>query len=149
MKPEINEVESATAQLARRSLVIATQEREAFGLRPSDSEEYRREYEKLCHHSRYESRLSESSLDDIDEPPDSSLSHEASHMFHSIQANSNSVEDSRSASSNNGFKRVSRVVISNWINIDARKLGAVGTWEPFRFENGVTNTVAWSADAHG
>lgn len=100
---------SATAQLARRSLLIAAQERQAFGLRPSDSEEYRKEYEKLRNHSRYESRLSESSLDDIDEPPDSSLSHEASHMFHSIRASSNSSEGKLSASGNNVFKPVSRV----------------------------------------
>ncbi|EKM76359.1 hypothetical protein AGABI1DRAFT_131444 [Agaricus bisporus var. burnettii JB137-S8] len=104
-RPETNEIGGTTARLARRSLMIAAQEREAFGLRPSDSEEYRREYEKLRHHSRYGSHLSESSVEDLNESQDGALSHEASHMFHSIQATSHPPEHSGSVLGNGDFKR--------------------------------------------
>lgn len=78
--------------------MVAARERDAFGLRPSDSEEYHQQYESLRHqHPRWESRLSESSLEDLDEPQENELSHGASYLFHSIQGARSPLEHNRSA----------------------------------------------------
>ncbi|KAJ3569566.1 hypothetical protein NP233_g4972 [Leucocoprinus birnbaumii] len=76
---------STIARLARRSLMVASQEREAFGLRPSDSEELHQQYEDVRRGMHGVNRMSGSSVGGVSIPPDDALSHGASHLLRSIE----------------------------------------------------------------
>ncbi|KXN83255.1 hypothetical protein AN958_01660 [Leucoagaricus sp. SymC.cos] len=75
----------AAARLARRSLMVATRAREAFGLKPSDSDEYHQRFEGFYQRPQFENRLSESTVSDVMGAIDNTLSHGASHMLQSIK----------------------------------------------------------------
>jgi hypothetical protein len=65
--------------------MIATREREAFGLKPSDSEELHQQYENLRQHIPNGDRFSESSASHVIGVPDDTLSYGASYLLQSIE----------------------------------------------------------------
>lgn len=77
---------SAIVRLARRSLMVAAREREAFGLRPSDSEEYHQQFENIRRHPLCENHLLGIPTARVFGTSDDTPRHGASHLSQSIEA---------------------------------------------------------------
>ena len=77
---------SAIARLARRSLMVAARERKAFGLRPSDSEEYHQQFENIRQHPPCEDHLLEIPAARVSGISEDTFSRGASHLFQAIEA---------------------------------------------------------------
>jgi hypothetical protein len=80
------EVGKEAAWLTRQSLMVATREREAFGLKPSDSEVFHQRFENFREHLSCDKRFSESSASDMIENQDDTFSGGASQILESIEA---------------------------------------------------------------
>jgi len=66
--------------------MVAAREREAFGLRPSDSEEYHQQFENIRQHPPCEDHLLEIPAAGVSGTSEDTLSRGASHLFQAIEA---------------------------------------------------------------